>query len=86
MGIFSFRKNKRVPDLGQGVGYLGFERPRPIPAEGYYNPAYMVRGQLVTQAPGAVKMGQTVVPVSLLGNGLSYQGQVLLSPLAREEG
>lgn len=86
MGIFSFRKNKRVPFLGEGVDYLGFERPRNVITDSMYGPAYNVRGQLITQAPAYVKMQQEVVPVGLRGDGLYFQGQLLQSPLAKEEG
>jgi len=82
--IFSFRKNERVPSLGMGVANLGFERPRNVSTDSIYSPHIMVRNQLVTQAPGAVKIGQRVVPVALNGNGGGLQGQLLLGPLARE--
>lgn len=86
MGIFSFRKNKRVPELGVGVANLGFERSHNVLTDSIYGPHINVQRQLVTQHPAYVKMGQEVVPVSLNGNGGAYQGQLLLMPLAQEKG
>lgn len=70
--------------LGVGAQNLAFQRPQTVPVVGFSPGNHLVRRSLSPIAPGAVLMGQTVVPVSLLGdNGAAVQGQFVLSPLGR---
>lgn len=81
-GIYAFIKG--IPSkLGVGVSDLGFERPSSVPTQSFYGPRYNVRRHLGPVAPGFVKLGQQVVPVSILGSsGISLHGTPKLTTLA----
>lgn len=85
MSLYSFIRNA-VGNLGVGVSDLGFTGSMAPPPEGIYDARRNVRGQLFVQAPAYAKLGQNVVSVSLVGNGLAMQGQLTLNPLAETEG
>ena len=72
-------------NLGVGVSNKGFARPRPVPVDSIYGPAYNVQGQLMSTMGGAVLVNQSVVIVPITGNGagLSYSAQLM--PLAETE-
>jgi hypothetical protein len=82
MRSFFYRFRNTPADAGLGVDNLALERPMPVPADSLYCPRYMVRGQLSPQAPGYVKIRQSVLPVSLAGNGSGLHGQFALVALA----
>lgn len=70
--------------LGVGAQNQAFQRPFTVPVDGFAPGNHLVRDQLRPLSAGAVLLGQTVVPVSLLGdNGAALQGQFTSSPLAQ---
>lgn len=83
-GIYAFIKG--VPGkLGVGVSDLGLERPSTVPIQSIYGQRYNVRHHLGPVAPGYAKVGQQVVPVSMLGNsGIYLAGQIKLQTLAQK--
>ena len=82
MGIYRYIATKI--GLGVGAQNQAFQRPQTVPVVGFAPGNHMVQRQMMPLSQGAVMMGQTVVPVSLLGDtGAAMQGQVLTSPLAR---
>lgn len=86
MGIYSFIKS-RIVGVGEGVADLGFVQSQNLLPATLYGPRRNVKRSLGTQAPGMVKIGRDVVPVSILGNtGIAAQGTLELIPLAKEKG
>jgi hypothetical protein len=82
MGMFSYIKS-RIGSAGIGADDMGFVQTMNLTPASIYGPRYNVRLQLAPQAPGFVKMGQQIVPVSILGDsGLGLQGTFALNPLA----
>jgi len=82
MGIYNYIRT--ALGLGVGAQNMAFVRPQSVPMDGIAPGNHFVRGQLSPLSQGAVKMGQTVVPVSLLGDhGGGLPGQLVLGPLAR---
>lgn len=71
--------------FGVGVGNMGFQRPSSLPADNIYAPRYNVKSQLDPQAPGYVKLKQEFVPVSLMANGVYFQGTLAMQALAEFE-
>lgn len=70
--------------LGVGAQNQAFLRPQSVPVDGFAPGNHLVAGQLNPLSQGAILMGQTVVPVSLLGdNGAAISGQIVSSPLGR---
>jgi hypothetical protein len=64
-----------------GADGLALQRPQTLPVEDGAL-SYRVRGQLYSQAPAYLKAQQQFPDVSLVGNGLSLQGQIELQRLA----
>ncbi len=70
--------------LGVGAQNQAFTRPQTLPLVGFSPGNHLVQRQMMPISPGAVMMGQTVVPVSLLGDtGAAMQGQIIAGTLAR---
>lgn len=71
--------------LGIGVENMGMQRPSTLPVDSIYAPRYNVRGTLDLHSNAYVKMGQNLVPVSLLANGLYFGGTFELQALSMFE-
>jgi hypothetical protein len=82
MGIYRYIATKI--GLGVGAQNQAFQRPYTLPLVGFSPGNHLVRKPLNPIASGAVLMGQTVVPVSLLGDtGAAMQGGIKTLPLAQ---
>ena len=86
MGIYAFLKSAIV---GAGTGVADFapvQSNNIVPAT-LYGSRRNVQRQFNSQAPAFVKIGQDVLPVSILGNsGIAMQGTFELTQLAKEGG
>jgi hypothetical protein len=83
MNLRSFYNYFRTPEnRGVGTGAFAYQRSQTIPVNSIYDPSRNVRGTLTTTAtPGYMKLGQRVVPVSILGGGSELTGQFALAQL-----
>lgn len=82
MGIYRYLAAK----IGAGVGSqnMAFQRPQTVPVVGFSPGNHLVRQPFQPISVAGVMLGQSVVPVSLLGTtGAAMQGQFVSSPLAR---
>jgi hypothetical protein len=86
MNPFRFLKS-RIADAGVGVDDLALVQSNNLTPASHYNSRHLVRGSLAICAPGYAKIGQHIVPVSMLGDtGVALQGQMVFAPLASAKG
>jgi hypothetical protein len=84
MSWFNFVK--RTDNVGVGTMDLGLLPTHSLPLYEVTGPGWRVQGQLFSQAPAYIKIGRSVVPVSILGtNGLAVPDQMTLQQLAYQE-
>lgn len=68
--------------FGVGSENESFQRPTTIPIDSQYGPRYNVKGNIAPQSPGYLKMGQSLVPVDLKGQGVYFSGDIALQALS----
>jgi hypothetical protein len=86
MGVFRFIKSA-ITGAGVGVGDYAVAQNVNLTPASYYGPRHNVRQSLGPCAPAFAKVGQQIVPVSMLGDtGVALQGQMILAPLANPKG
>lgn len=86
MNPFKFIKSM-IAGAGTGTADYGVVQQMNLTPASFYGPRHNVQRQLNPQAPAMVKIGQYIVPVSILGDsGLSVSGALQLTPLAKEKG
>ncbi len=84
MSIYSFVRGI-TGKLGVGTADLGFERSHSIPLSPLEGPGQFVTRGFGVTAPGYVKLGKDIVPVSWLGDtGVYVPNPVLLQRLAEQ--
>lgn len=71
-----------ITGFGVGTGNQAFQRPTTIPVNQFYSERYNVKGAINPQAPGYVKMGQSLVTVDLKGQGVYFAGDMALQQLS----
>jgi hypothetical protein len=71
--------------FGVGTGNQALAQPTSLPVDSIYAPRYNAKRDLGPQAPGYLKQEQNFVPVSLLANGIYFQGTLELEALAEFE-
>ncbi len=84
MGLYTFIQTG-ASRLGIGTRDLALVQQLRPPAADRYDGRHLVQGQLSTRQAAYMVTGQTIRPISLRGDGLGFQGQRLLSPLANVE-
>lgn len=69
--------------LGIGVDDLAYRPKSGNPDNNPYSYRYVVRRDFSPTQPGFAKLNQSLVPVSLVGNGLQLSGRIALQRLAQ---
>lgn len=82
MGLVNYIKSA-IGSAGIGADDMAFVQQHKLIPASIYGPRYNVKQTLSVQAPAFAKVGQEIVPVSILGlTGLGLQGTLQLNPLA----
>jgi len=85
MGFLRTKIGRLFGSVGTGaeaIAYAPSGKLSPL-VDGFNTSRYAVRGQIDAQAPAYVKQGQQFVPVSIIGNGTTLQGQMALQRLSK---
>jgi len=81
-----FRFVRMTRDLGVGTRDLGLVQTAAVPINSLYGPRYNVQRSIRTNAPGEVKLAQSIPSISLRGDGVNLQAQFIMQQLAELQG